>query len=550
MIATRKDSKPENDNYRRLAKYIADTKNEGEKVLMHWSAGSSFDDYQAAICEAEAIQEQSTRTRQTKTYHLVVSFRPEDESKLSAEAFIDIEKAFAQALGYEKHVRHCGVHKNTDNLHLHMAYNLIDGEKFWRKSPYRDYYKLSHACREMEKKYHLATDKGIAPEKSKKEGQGNAKVKAVEAQTGQESLFSYILRHKDSILMEIENAGNWKEVHDSFLKKGLLIKPSGNGLSIHDRHGKHKARASKIDRSLSKANLEKLLGQYEAPTRDQHRDIKADEVYSAVPLHLGPERDKLYAIFQEEMIWRKAVLKEINDESRIEYDANKMKWEEKREQFQRVPMMKRDRDRLYLELKKRKQGDLDKIRADTARKRNTVRALMPYTTWNKCLQHKASLGNEVALSILRSTKKVVSPEIAIPRQETGVHQLSDVKQWQQQKEEILDVVGLSNRNRRALLSVLKMREVLSKENGVGPELKHRIDGNGTVIFYLPTGGTIRDSGLEIHFSHHDKVAHHLAQKYAQKRWGRSISLNDGIITRNQDNQYETTNQIIRNKYGR
>jgi hypothetical protein len=55
MIAISKNRTPENDNYRRLAQYIADTKNDGEKVLMHWSAGSSFDDYQAGICEVEAI---------------------------------------------------------------------------------------------------------------------------------------------------------------------------------------------------------------------------------------------------------------------------------------------------------------------------------------------------------------------------------------------------------------------------------------------------------------------------------------------------------------
>jgi hypothetical protein len=67
----------------------------------------------------------------------------------------------------------------------------------------------------------------------------------------------------------------------------LVIKPSGNGLAIRDRYGKHSAKASKIDRALSKASLEKLFGQYEAPTREQHQDIKAEEVYSAVPLHLG-----------------------------------------------------------------------------------------------------------------------------------------------------------------------------------------------------------------------------------------------------------------------
>ena len=49
MIASRKDRKAENDNYRELARYIADTKNEGEKVLLHWSAGCAFDDYMVGV---------------------------------------------------------------------------------------------------------------------------------------------------------------------------------------------------------------------------------------------------------------------------------------------------------------------------------------------------------------------------------------------------------------------------------------------------------------------------------------------------------------------
>jgi len=105
---------------------------------------------------------------------------------------------------------------------------------------------------------------------------------AIEAQTGQESLFIYILRHKDRIWSELEKAETWKDVHDIFLKRGLLIKPSGNGLVIKDRYGKHSARASQIDRSMSKFNLEKIFGSYEAPAKDQLRDVPADEVYSAI----------------------------------------------------------------------------------------------------------------------------------------------------------------------------------------------------------------------------------------------------------------------------
>lgn len=40
-----------------------------------------------------------------KTYHLLVSFRPEDETRLAPEVFQDIERRFAAALGYAEHQR-------------------------------------------------------------------------------------------------------------------------------------------------------------------------------------------------------------------------------------------------------------------------------------------------------------------------------------------------------------------------------------------------------------------------------------------------------------
>jgi hypothetical protein len=57
----------------------------------------------------------------------------------------------------------------------------------------------------------------------------------------------------------------------------------------------------------------------------------------------------------------------------------------------------------------REREDLDKIRANTAQKCDTVRALVPYTGWNKCLQHKTAFGNEAALAILRSKKELIQP---------------------------------------------------------------------------------------------------------------------------------------------
>ena len=129
MISKKVGISPKNDDYARLAEYIADAGHEGEKSLMHWCAGClGDDDYQDGIAEVVDVQAMNTRSKQSKTYHLVISFRPEDEAKLTPEVFRAIEERFAATLGYTEHQRHCGVHKNTANLHMHIAYNMISIE--------------------------------------------------------------------------------------------------------------------------------------------------------------------------------------------------------------------------------------------------------------------------------------------------------------------------------------------------------------------------------------------------------------------------------------
>ena len=129
MISKKVGISPKNDNYARLADYIADAGHKGEKSLMHWCVGClGDDDYQSGIAEAVDAQALNTRSEKEKTYHLMISFRPEDGAKLVPEVFKAIEERFASALGYTEHQRHCGVHQNTANLHLHVAYNMFSIE--------------------------------------------------------------------------------------------------------------------------------------------------------------------------------------------------------------------------------------------------------------------------------------------------------------------------------------------------------------------------------------------------------------------------------------
>lgn len=104
MISRHVHQAPKNDDYRRLANYIAYAGHRGEKTPMSWCAGCwAEDDYQLAIHEVEAVQARHTSSCKEKTYHMVISFRPEDEAKSSPEIFRDMELEFARALGFGEH---------------------------------------------------------------------------------------------------------------------------------------------------------------------------------------------------------------------------------------------------------------------------------------------------------------------------------------------------------------------------------------------------------------------------------------------------------------
>ncbi len=142
MIPKHIEHKPGRDNYRALALYAADARvrDKSEKTLMSWYEGLA-ENYLEGMIEVEATQALNSRTKKEKTYHLMVSFRPEDESKLTPEIFKDIAKTLANAIGFSEHQRHCGVHKNTDNLHMHIAFNMINPKNFNRHEPFYDHQK-------------------------------------------------------------------------------------------------------------------------------------------------------------------------------------------------------------------------------------------------------------------------------------------------------------------------------------------------------------------------------------------------------------------------
>ncbi|CCO21990.1 TraI/MobA(P) family conjugative relaxase [Maridesulfovibrio hydrothermalis] len=301
MISRRISCKPQNDNYRRLADYIADAKHKGEKTLMSWCAGCwAGKDYELAIQEVLDTQDLNQRTSKEKTYHLIVSFRPEDESVLTPENFKEIEQEFSKALGFEEHQRHCGVHKNTNNIHMHIAYNMIHPEKLTRYEPYRDFYKRDRLHRELEQKFGLKFDNGRQKDQEPK--RTNDRAATYEAHSGQQSFDSYLNERKDFIFKALETSQNWQDFHNSMAQIGIEVKTRGNGCIIKDKHSDTAVKASRLDRNFTKSKLEEILGPYQKAMPATHKIVEKDR-YVSRPLHT--KRGHLYAEYREAIAVRK-----------------------------------------------------------------------------------------------------------------------------------------------------------------------------------------------------------------------------------------------------
>ncbi|MDL2316323.1 relaxase/mobilization nuclease domain-containing protein [Desulfovibrio sp. OttesenSCG-928-A18] len=523
MISKRVFTNADNDNYARLATYIADAGPAGEKCLMNWCEGMlGGEDYAEGIAEAKDVQARNTRAA-SKTYHLVISFRPEDEEKLTPEVFKTIEARFASALGYTDHQRHCGVHKNTANLHMHVAYNMIHPEKYTCHKEFRDFWIRDRVCRAVEREFGLTVDHGIEQSSSDR-SRVNEKARQVEAHTGQQSFDSYAKAHREEILHSLEAATSWQDIHAALATRGMEIKPHGNGLSIKDRHSKkatHAIKASALDRSLSLKKLKARFGAYQPP-HDLDR-VKELSRYTAEPLHRSPERGQLFTEYKAGIEARKATLQTVKDREDAALAAIRAEWAAKRQELERKNIAKKNLRRLLQIARKHEAEALAIARLSFQEPRRAVRQEIPFTSWNGFLQYKAGQGNEIALAVLRSRKEIVEPEQAALAKDWSRHG-QERAEYVVRERAVLEMGGISGKAKIRLQAVLRMEQVLQQNRLGVTECQHHVDRKGTVIFSLQGGARIRDNGEDVLFSAGSESAKQAALAYARKKWGKNLEL--------------------------
>jgi hypothetical protein len=530
MISRHIRIQPKHDRYIRLASYIAAIgpyEGRKQKPALAWCAGcAEGGDYAEGIAEVTDTQALNTRARNCKTYHLVVSFRPEDMIRLTPETLREIERRFAAVLGLDEHQRHCAFHVDTRNPHIQVAYNLIHPEKLTRHDPFQDYKERDKLCRDLEQEYGFAVDNGRGAARFKENETG----KAVEKQRGEQSFASYVLERREMLIHALD-AGTWQDFHKELFRHGLEIRLRGNGLVIKDRQGKQAVKASAVDRYFSLKKLEGRFGPF-VPARDM--EAWERERYQARPLHRSPERGNLFVEYTQGIEERKARLEAVKEREDAALADIRAQWAAKRKEIEHMLIAKKNRRHLLALARKHEAEAVAKTRLALGSERGAVRRDIPFTSWNGFLQDKAEQGSEIALAVLRSRKEAVAGEHeAAPDRERARR---DRAVQVGQERALLEREDVSDRGKQRLMAVLRM-EAVAKDAGISG-FRHRVDAKGAVIFSLSGGGVIRDEGRELFFTAGNDRGKGLALAYARKKWGRKVVLEGNRIVREPDREKE------------
>lgn len=394
MIARRiRMNNPSKSSCVNLLRYLTDTRDNSMRVQDTRIIGCESDSPEWAAWEMQAVQRQNIRAKSDKTYHLVLSFR-ESESPTS-DCIQAIEERICTGLGYENHQRVSVLHGDTDNLHLHIVINKIHPERLSIHEPYYDHNKLASLCVQLEQEFGLALDNH-----QKNETRTHSAAHSMEKAGDMESLTGWMQRE---CLALLKSAESWEQMHRVLADHGLELHKRGNGFVFQSK-GIH-VKASSVDRSLSKQQLETRLGPFQEAAVQTSSPVKK---YEKKPRHFTVNKSELWEKYLQE--------REQNDQARARLYATAMslrdsRYADARQRYQRQTVYIRylasgsvAKRILHQQNRARLEKELKQIQRDCKQSKQACSQKAPYLRWDDWLRSQAVEGNAQALEVLRSRR--------------------------------------------------------------------------------------------------------------------------------------------------
>ena len=296
MIITPKEPRDKNavPSLSKLVPYML--RGKGEERCTWYMAGNlgglhRREDAKLAVEVMELLQDGNVRAKGDRTYHLVISFHPEDR-RLTPVELKDVVCRAARAAGLEEHQYIAVRHSEQEHEHLHVAVNTIHPETLKIHHPYKAinaYQALASILEEELGLHRVDRTKSLSR---------SHKARNFEAHQGLESFASWA-RGSIGDAIELDCVGSWQALHEELKHFGVRLVRRGNGLAIVDAsRGNLACKASSLGRQWSKARLCDRCGAFVEGPSAEHVTTVTREPYR--PESLEPLReDRLWQEYQD-----------------------------------------------------------------------------------------------------------------------------------------------------------------------------------------------------------------------------------------------------------
>ena len=184
------------------------------------------EDAELAVDVMELLQKGNVRAKGNKTYHLVISFHPEDR-RLSPAELEDVVRRSVGAAGLAAHQYIAVRHSEQEHEHLHVAVNKIHPETLKIHHPYQAIHAFQALSSALEPELGLQrVDRTRGPAQ-------NHRARDFEAHRGTES-FARWARSRIGEANELDRIASWEALHEELKRFGVCLVRRGNGLAIVD----------------------------------------------------------------------------------------------------------------------------------------------------------------------------------------------------------------------------------------------------------------------------------------------------------------------------
>jgi len=397
MIITPKQPR-DNKTVSRLSKLVPYMlRGKGEERCTWYMAGNLEDldrqqDAGLAVDVMELLQEGNTRAKGNKTYHLVISFHPEDRRLAPAELEGVVRRAVGAA-GLDEHQYIAVRHSEQEHEHLHVAVNKIHPETLKIHHPYQAIRGFQTLASALEEELGLRrVDRTVGRSQ-------NHQARDFEAYRGTES-FSRWARRSIGGAKELDGIPSWEALHEELKRFGVRVVPRGNGLAIVDATRSNLAcKASALGRGWSKQRLCERYGNFVPGPGSA--EIARDQVqtYEGRPLGRALD-DGLWREYREALNAARIHREELREAttSRIETaraaHGQRFKW--RHHAIAAMPIPGRDKRSLYKTLSFERKCAERRLRA-TIKGWRTMRVDIHPGSWKQFLAARAARGDQRAL---------------------------------------------------------------------------------------------------------------------------------------------------------